>query len=65
MDNSVGDRMRCANCGVPRWQTAGGRIVGGVHVCDAAVRQWFAADPGNPDLSVMTLAEAQRAAVTA
>lgn len=66
MDNGAsGERMRCANCGVLRWQTAGSRIVGGVHVCDTAVRQWFAADPGNQDLSVMALAEAQRAAVPA
>ena len=61
--SAPGDRMRCANCGVLRWQTAGSRVVGGVHVCDAAVRQWFAVDPDNPDLSRIGLAEAQRAAV--
>jgi len=63
--SAPGDRTRCANCGILRWQTAGSRVVGGVHVCDAAIMLWFTADPDNPDLSVMALAEAQRAAVAA
>lgn len=53
------DRMGCANCGTFRWRTPGASIVGGVHVCDTAIRQWIAADPGNPDLSIMALTEAQ------
>ena len=51
--------MGCANCGAQRWQTAGNAVVGGTHICTAAIVQWMAADPGNPDLSIMGLTATQ------